>query len=161
MAFSRSKTISLVRSRFSQWEVSTLFEPIYEYQQRTFDFVNNSLNFVHQAAKQLTPIALCRQEHFERAPSAPKQQKYHTDEVKAATVSMTNECTVQAVFRRRKNRRNRINYIFFGSNLSQNIMVSVYVTLLQFFMREQMTHLGPHLGGGLAPLDLSVREGDR
>ena len=50
---------------------------------------------------------------------------------------------------------------FFGSNLSQNIMVSIYVTLLQFFIREQMTHLGPHLGGGLAPLDLSVREGDR
>ena len=48
MAFSRSKTISLVRSRFSQWEVSTPFiEPIYEHQQRTFDFVNNSLNFVH------------------------------------------------------------------------------------------------------------------
>ena len=50
---------------------------------------------------------------------------------------------------------------FFGSNLSQNIMVSIYVTLLQFFIRERMTHLGPHLGGGLAPLDLSVREGDR
>ena len=50
---------------------------------------------------------------------------------------------------------------FFGSNLSQNIMVSIYVALLQFFIREQMTHLGPHLGGGLAPLDLSVREGDR
>ena len=64
-------------------------------------------------------------------------------------------------FRRRKNRRNRRNYIFFGSNLSQNIMVFIYVTLLQFFIREQMTHLGPHLGGGLAPLDLSVREGDR
>ena len=46
-------------------------------------------------------------------------------------------------FRRRKNRR---NYIFFGSNLSQNIMVFIYVTLLQFFIREQMTHLGPHLG---------------
>ena len=30
-----------------------------------------------------------------------------------------------------------------------------------FFIREQMTHLGPHLGGSLAPLDLSVREGDR
>ena len=29
------------------------------------------------------------------------------------------------------------------------------------FIREQMTHLRPHLGGGLAPLDLSVREGDR
>ena len=40
-------------------------------------------------------------------------------------------------------------------------MVSIYVTLLQFFIREQMTHLEPHLGGGLAPLDLSVREGDR
>ena len=34
-----------------------------------------------------------------------------------------------------------------GSNLSQNIMVSIYVTLLQFFIREQMTHLEPHLGG--------------
>ena len=55
---------------------------------------------------------------------------------------------------------NRRNYIFFGRNLSQNIMVSIYVTLLQFFIREQMTHLGPHLGGGLPPLDLSVREGD-
>ena len=41
-------------------------------------------------------------------------------------------------------------------------MVSIYVTLLQLFIREQMTHLGPHsVGGGLAPLDLSVREGDR
>ena len=50
---------------------------------------------------------------------------------------------------------------FFGSNLSQNIMVSIYVTLLQFFLREQMTHLGPHLGGGSSPLDLSVRKGDR
>ena len=49
----------------------------------------------------------------------------------------------------------------FGSNLSQNIMVFIYVTLLQFFIREQMTHLGPHLGGGLAPLDLSLQEGDR
>ena len=39
-------------------------------------------------------------------------------------------------------------------------MVFIYVTLLQFFIREQMTHLGPHLGGGLPPLDLSVREGD-
>ena len=64
-------------------------------------------------------------------------------------------------FRRRKNQRNRRNYFFFGSNLSQNIMVSIYVTLLQFFIREQMTHLEPHLGGGLAPLDLSVQEGDR
>ena len=64
-------------------------------------------------------------------------------------------------FRRRKNPRNRRNYFFFGSNLSQNIMVSIYVTLLQFFIREQMTHLEPHLGGGLAPLDLSVQEGDR
>ena len=35
---------------------------------------------------------------------------------------------------------------FFGSNLSQNIMVSIYVTLLQFFIREQMTHLGPIWG---------------
>ena len=25
-------------------------------------------------------------------------------------------------------------------------MVSIYVTLLQFFIREQMTHLEPHLG---------------
>ena len=40
-------------------------------------------------------------------------------------------------------------------------MVSIYVTLLQFFIRERMTHLGPHLGAGLAPLDLSLREGDR
>ena len=37
-------------------------------------------------------------------------------------------------------------YIFFGSNLLQNIMVSINVTLLQFFIPEQMTHLGPHLG---------------
>ena len=36
-------------------------------------------------------------------------------------------------FRTGKNRRNRRNYIFFGSNLSQNIMVSIHVTLLQFF----------------------------
>ena len=69
-------------------------------------------------------------------------------------------------FRTGKNRRNRRNYIFFGSNLSQNIMVSIHVTLLQFFfffffIREQMTHLEPHLGDGLAPRDLSVREGDR
>ena len=36
MAFSRSKTISLVRSRFNQWKVSTPFEPaIYEQQQRS------------------------------------------------------------------------------------------------------------------------------
>ena len=40
-------------------------------------------------------------------------------------------------------------------------MVSIYVTLLQFFLREQMTKLGPHLGGGSSPLDLSVRKGDR
>ena len=40
-------------------------------------------------------------------------------------------------------------------------MVSIYVALLQLFIREQMTHLGPHLGDGLAPLKLSVREGDR
>ena len=54
-----------------------------------------------------------------------------------------------------------VEIFFFESNLSQNIMVSIYVTLLQFFLREQMTHLGPHLGDGLAPLDLSVQEGDR
>ena len=38
-------------------------------------------------------------------------------------------------FRKIKNRRNRRNYTFFGRNLSQNIMVSIYVTLLQFFIR--------------------------
>ena len=62
-------------------------------------------------------------------------------------------------FRRRKNGRNRKNYIFFGSNLSQNIMVSIYVTLLQFFIREQMTHLAPHLGGGLVPPCWSISAG--
>ena len=49
---------------------------------------------------------------------------------------------------------------FFGSNLSQDIMVSMLLYTI-FFIREQMTHLEPHLGDGLAPLDLSVREGDR
>ena len=63
-------------------------------------------------------------------------------------------------FREIKNRRNRRNYIFFGRNLSHNIMVSIYVTKLKFFIREQMTHLGPHLGDCLVPLDLSVRAGD-
>ena len=38
-------------------------------------------------------------------------------------------------FRRRKNRRNCRSYIFFGSNFSQNIMVSIYVTLLQFLSK--------------------------
>ena len=46
MAFSRSKTTSLVRSRFNQWEDSTPFEPIYEHQNEHSIFVNNSLNFV-------------------------------------------------------------------------------------------------------------------
>ena len=65
-------------------------------------------------------------------------------------------------FRKIKNRRNRRNYIFFRkkSFTKYHGLISIYVTQLQFFIREQMTHLGPHLGGGLAPLDLSVREGD-
>ena len=46
MAFSRSRTTSLVRSRFNQWEDSTPFEPIYEHQNEHSIFVNNSLNFV-------------------------------------------------------------------------------------------------------------------
>ena len=55
-----------------------------------------------------------------------------------------------------------VEIIFFSEEIfHKNIMVSIYVTLLQFFIREQMTHLGPHLGDGLAPLDLSVQEGDR
>ena len=41
---------------------------------------------------------------------------------------------------------------FFGSILSQDIMVSMLLHSI-FFIREQMTHFRPHLGGGLAPLD--------
>ena len=50
-------------------------------------------------------------------------------------------------FRRRKNRRNRRNYIFFGSNLSQYIMVSIYVTLLQFFSPRANDTFGTPFGG--------------
>ena len=50
-------------------------------------------------------------------------------------------------FRRRKNRRNRRNYIFFGSNLSQNITVSIYVTLLQFFYPRANDTFGTPFGG--------------
>ena len=54
-----------------------------------------------------------------------------------------------------------VEIIFFSEEIFHKISWFLYVSLLQFFIREQMTHLGPHLGGGLAPLDLSVREGDR
>ena len=50
-------------------------------------------------------------------------------------------------FRRRKHRRNRRNYNFFGSNLSQNIMVSICVTLLQFFYPRANDTFGTPFGG--------------
>ena len=53
-----------------------------------------------------------------------------------------------------------VEIIFFSEEIFHKISWFLYVSLLQFFIREQMTHLGPHLGGGLPPLDLSVREGD-
>ena len=55
-----------------------------------------------------------------------------------------------------------VEIIFFSEVIFHKISWFLYVLLyFNFFIREQMTHLGPHLGGGLAPLDLSVREGDR
>ena len=53
-----------------------------------------------------------------------------------------------------------VEIIIFSEVIFHKISWFLYV-LLYFFIREQMTHLGPHLGDGLAPLDLSVREGDR
>ena len=55
-----------------------------------------------------------------------------------------------------------VEIIIFSEVIFHKISWFLYVLLyFNFFIREQMTHLGPHLGGGLAPLDLSVREGDR
>ena len=55
-----------------------------------------------------------------------------------------------------------VEIIFFSEVIFHKISWFLYMLLcFNFFLREQMTHLGPHLGGGLAPLDLSVREGDR
>ena len=53
-----------------------------------------------------------------------------------------------------------VEIIIFSEVIFHKISWFLYV-LLYFFIREQMTHLGPHLGDGLAPLDLSVREEDR
>ena len=53
-----------------------------------------------------------------------------------------------------------VEIIFFSEIIFHKISWFLYV-LLYFFIREQMTHLGPHLGGGSSPLDLSVRKGDR
>ena len=54
-----------------------------------------------------------------------------------------------------------VEIIFFSEAIFHKISWFLYMLLyFNFFIREQMTHLEPHLGGGLAPRDLSVREGD-
>ena len=55
-----------------------------------------------------------------------------------------------------------VEIIFFSEVIFHKISWFLYMLLyFSFLIREQMTHLGPHLGGGLAPRDLSVGEGDR
>ena len=49
---------------------------------------------------------------------------------------------------------------FFGSILSQDIMVSMLLYSIFFYPRAN-DKFGTPFGGGFAPLDLSVREGDR
>ena len=53
-------------------------------------------------------------------------------------------------FRRRKNRRNRRNYIFFGSILSQDIMV-FDVALLHFLLSESKWHIWNPIWGWFGP----------
>ena len=59
-----------------------------------------------------------------------------------------------------------VEIIFFSEVIFHKISWFLYMLLyfnffFFFFIREQMTHLEPNLEDGLAPRDLSVREGDR